>query len=109
MKFRVVLWVVMLSTAAAAQTPAFFDPPALEKRRNIEATRVTVPPDIDGDLDDEAWKSAVVTGDFVQVEPKQGEKATHKSVIRLVFDEKALYVSGELEQPGGWSAKFFAA
>ena len=44
MKCRAVLWVVIVSTASAAQTPAFFDPPALEKRRNIEATRVTYGP-----------------------------------------------------------------
>lgn len=99
-----VLGFLFVSTAAAAQVPAFFDPPPLEARRKIEATRVNTAPDIDGDLSDEVWKSAVPTSEFVQYEPKQGEKATHRSVVRLMFDEKALYVSAELEQPGGWAA-----
>ncbi|MDP1824090.1 MAG: DUF5916 domain-containing protein [Archangium sp.] len=98
------LLLLLISCSAAAQVPAFFDPPPLEARKKIEATRVTVAPDIDGDLSDDAWKHAVPTGDFVQNEPKQGEKATHQSLVRLVFDEKALYVSAELEQPGGWTA-----
>lgn len=98
------LWLWLVSGAAAAQVPAFFDPPKLEARRQIEAVRVTEPPEIDGDLSDAAWKSAVPTNDFVQVEPKQGAPATHQSVVRLVFDDHALYVSAELEQPGGWAA-----
>lgn len=98
----VILWVA--SAAAWAQTPGFFDPPKQEARRQLQAVRVTEPPTIDGELSDEAWKLAVPTTDFVQFEPKQGEKATHKTVVRLVFDDTALYVSAELEQPGGWSA-----
>lgn len=89
---------------AGAQLPAFFDPPALTARRPLQATRVTLAPDIDGELNDEAWRSAVPSGDFVQYEPKQGEKPTHHSIVRMVFDDTALYVSAELEQPGGWSA-----
>ena len=98
------LLLLVFSSAALAQVPAFFDPPALEARRKLEATRVSEPPDIDGDLGDAAWKKATPTSDFVQNEPKQGEKATHRSTVRMVFDDKALYVSAELEQPGGWTA-----
>lgn len=96
-------WLIV-SSAAAAQVPAFFDPPAPGARRAIEGTRVTQAPEIDGDLSDAAWKAAVPSGDFVQNEPKQGEKATHRSTVRIVFDDQALYVSAELEQPGGWTA-----
>lgn len=96
--------VLFTSGAAWAQTPAFFDPPPLEARRQLQATRVTVAPEIDGELTDEVWKSAVPSADFVQYEPKQGEKPTHRTTVRLVFDDQALYVSADLEQPGGWAA-----
>lgn len=98
------LWLWLVSGAAAAQVPAFFDPPRLEARRKLEAVRATTPPDIDGVLDEPAWKTAIPSADFVQVEPKQGEKATHQSTVRLLYDDKALYIFAELEQPGGWSA-----
>jgi hypothetical protein len=95
---------LVISSVARAQLPAFFDPPPQAARRALEATRVTVAPEIDGDLSDEVWKSAVPSTDFVQYEPKQGAKPTHRSTVRLLFDETALYVSAELEQPGGWTA-----
>lgn len=104
MRNRVGSLLLVISSAALAQLPAFFDPPALEARRKLAATRVTEAPHIDGDLSDAAWKSAIPTGDFVQNEPKQGVKATHRSTVRMVFDDKALYLSAELEQPGGWTA-----
>lgn len=101
---RVLMLMAVVGSASRAQPPAFFEPPPLEARRPIQATRITRPPDVDGVLDDEAWKLAQPSSDFVQSEPKQGEKATHRSVVRLAFDDDALYVSAELEQPGGWQA-----
>lgn len=103
MKCGMALFVV-ISTFAHAQQPAFFDPPPLAQRRALDAVKVTTPPEIDGDGSDEAWKSAKVSGDFVQFEPKQGQPPTHKSTVRVVYDERALYVFAELEQPGGWTA-----
>ncbi len=100
----VAVLLVLIPGMAGAQLPAFFDPPAREARRPLQATRVTLAPEIDGELNDEAWKTAVPSGDFVQYEPKQGQKTTHTSIVRMVFDDTALYVSAELEQPGGFSA-----
>ncbi|MFZ5444463.1 MAG: DUF5916 domain-containing protein [Myxococcota bacterium] len=101
---RVLVMMMVVAGASRAQPPAFFPPPPLEARRPLEVTRATAAPAIDGVLDDEAWRAAVPTTDFVQSEPRQGEKATHRSVVRVVFDDDALYVSAELEQPGGWAA-----
>lgn len=95
---------LLLSGAAAAQGPAFFEPPPLAQRRAVEAVRTSQRPDIDGDLSDEAWRAAVPTADFVQREPQQGQAATRKTVVRVLFDDDALYVAAELEQPGGWAA-----
>lgn len=101
------LWVVASGLSQAQHQPpssTFFDPSPLEARRRIEAFRVDVAPDIDGDLSDQVWQRAVPTGDFVQREPNQGQKASHASIVRLLFDDTALYVSAQLEQPGGWTA-----
>ena len=91
----------LLATLSSGQMPVFFAPPLPDERRAITATRVDAAPAIDGVLDDAAWESASPTSDFVQREPQQGAPATHRSVVKLVFDDRALYVSAELEQPGG--------
>ncbi|PZR09369.1 MAG: hypothetical protein DI536_22575 [Archangium gephyra] len=98
------LLLTVIASMASAQVPAFFDPPATEARRQLYTVRVKKPPTIDGALDDDAWLDSVPSGDFVQYEPRQGEKATHRSTVRVVFDDDALYVAAELEQPGGWTA-----
>lgn len=100
------VWLLFFLTAtlAGAQVPAFFDPPPVEARRKLQATRVSKAPRVDGVLDDEAWSATTPSGDFVQSEPRQGEKATHRSVVRFAFDDDALYVAAELEQPGGFAA-----
>ena len=95
---------LLLALTARAQVPAFFDPPPLEQRRKLPATRTRTAPDVDGDLSDAVWLEAKPTTDFVQSEPKQGEKATHRTVVRMLFDDDAIYVAVELEQPGGWAA-----
>lgn len=103
---RSFLGVVIVAVAAPgwAQMPAFFDPPPLEKRRAMPAVRVTEAPDIDGDLSDAVWSRATASSDFVQFEPKQGEKATHRTEVKLLYDDTALYVSARMEQAGGWTA-----
>lgn len=103
---RLLLGILIVTSAAPgwAQIPAFFDPPPMEKRRPLQAVRVSTAPDIDGDLSDEVWKQVEPSADFVQFEPKQGDKATHRTEVKLLFDDVALYVSAKLEQPGGWTS-----
>lgn len=96
--------ILFLTGAAAAQVPAFFDPPPLEARRKLPAAHTDTPPDIDGDLSDAVWAKATVSGDFVQSEPKQGEKATHRTTVRMLYDDTAIYLAWDMEQPGGWTA-----
>ena len=50
-------------------------------------------PIIDGFLDDEAWARAPVAGDFVQVEPNEGEPATEKTEVRVLYGTDALFVA----------------
>ncbi|MEW5740291.1 MAG: sugar-binding protein [Myxococcota bacterium] len=97
---------VLLGAPVHAQSnaPAFFDPPSAQARKRLQVVKVTTAPSIDGDLSDAAWAAAPKSGPFVQVEPRQGEAATHESQVRVTFDDDALYVGARLEQPGGWKA-----
>lgn len=58
----------------------------------IQVLRVTEPIKIDGKLDEEVWSQAEIAGEFRQQEPNEGTPATEKTEVRVLFDEKNLYI-----------------
>ena len=46
---------------------------------------------MDGILDELVWQDAVPATDFIQREPYQGQKATERTEIRVLYDDKAIY------------------
>ena len=64
--------------------------------RTGRAAVVQVPPQVDGKLDDAAWKSATVLKDFVQREPVEGSPVSERTEVRIVTDGEALYVAAWL-------------
>jgi len=76
-----------LNANSRAQTPS--------ERYNIEPTRTAEPPRLDGVLEDAEWAHAAVIDEFVQQEPSEGDPATERTVVRLMYDEHALYIGVE--------------
>ena len=72
-----------------------------KNRKKINATRVDSPPKIDGILDDNAWKNTPIAKDFVMMRPNNGEAEpnTHKTEVKLVYDDEAIYVSAVMYAP----------
>ncbi|MDP6580958.1 MAG: carbohydrate binding family 9 domain-containing protein, partial [Vicinamibacterales bacterium] len=70
---------------------------------NVAPTRTTRPPRLDGVLDEEEWAAAAVLDEFIQQEPSEGDPATERTVVRLMYDESALYIGVEAldSLPGG--------
>jgi hypothetical protein len=60
--------------------------------RRIRVLHITEPIKIDGRLDEPSWSQAEAATDFRQQEPNEGEPATEKTEVRLLFDDKNLYV-----------------
>jgi len=60
--------------------------------RSMPAVIATEAPHIDGRLDDPAWKQAEFHGDFIQREPNEGEPATEKTEIAILYDDENLYI-----------------
>ena len=56
------------------------------------ATRVETAPAIDGHLDDPVWQAAIPITGFVQAEPLDGQPATERTEVRIVYDEETLFV-----------------
>ena len=79
------LAVALLGAATAAQN----SPPGTPWLR---ALRISETIKIDGRLDEPAWARAEVAADFRQEEPREGEPATEKTEIRVLFDDRNLYI-----------------
>jgi len=65
-------------------------------RKEYFAVRAAQAPRIDGQLDDEAWKSANVTGSFLQANPIQGAPVKQQTEVRIMYDNTALYIGAML-------------
>ncbi len=71
--------------------------PAPELRAGtLEATH-----HVDGRLDEPAWASAAVVDHFTQADPREGEPASARTVVRVLAGPKALVIGIECEQPTG--------
>ena len=64
--------------------------------RLVTAVRAATPPDIDGRFDDPVWASAPPASGFLQRDPAEGQPATEETLIRLAYDDHALYVAADL-------------
>src|ERR1051325_11626350 len=58
----------------------------------IRVLHISDPIKIDGRLYEPAWSHAEAATDFRHQEPNEGEQASEKTDVRLLFDEKNLYV-----------------
>ena len=70
-------------------------PPVLGQpnpRRQGHAARVDEPPVIDGILDEAVWSRAEPLTEFVQAEPHEGQPATERTEVRILYDDATLYV-----------------
>ena len=60
--------------------------------KSIVATQVRIPPKIDGYLNEPEWQTAVPSTGFTQADPEEGSPETERTVVRVLYDDNALYV-----------------
>jgi len=63
---------------------------------SLRAHRVETPPAIDGRLDETSWRNASFAGNFRQIDPGEGQPATERTEVRVLYDNSALYVGVRL-------------
>jgi hypothetical protein len=63
------------------------------------ASRATAAPVLDGKLDDEAWQTAQSIDKFLEYEPNPGADPRFKTDVRVVHDDKYLYVMARMYDP----------
>ena len=63
------------------------------------ASKASAPPVLDGKLDDAAWATAQSIDKFLEYDPNQGAETRFKTDVRVVHDDKYLYVMARMYDP----------
>jgi hypothetical protein len=66
--------------------------PNKNKELELVVPKLNVAPVIDGILDDEAWKGALKTGNFTEIEPGDNVKPKVETEVLLGYDQDNIYV-----------------
>ena len=85
------LVVVLAGSLALAATSAF-----PHDGQTVRAARASTAISVDGRLDEAAWQPAPVMDGFLQRDPNQGEPASELTELRILYDDRALYVGARL-------------
>lgn len=93
-----------------------FNTVLFSQTKRIYAVRTSVPPLIDGVLNDSVWNKAKPISDFYDREPVPGALPSEKTEVKILYDDKNLYVgvmcyddepgkiiARELKLDGKWS------
>lgn len=97
--FAVVVGAALPLLPAADPPVAAVDPPA---PRGYVAFKAPTPPVVDGRLGDPAWAAAPWSDDFVDIEGPAKAKPRHRTRMKMLWDDRALYVAAELAEPHVW-------
>jgi len=92
----------LIAVPAFAQQPHVHEatpaqnPPATQltagERPSLRAVRTTDTVKVDGVLDEAAWATAAVIDRFIQQEPQEGQPASDRTEVRVIYDAGHLYI-----------------
>ncbi|MFZ9386238.1 MAG: DUF5916 domain-containing protein [Chitinophagaceae bacterium] len=66
------------------------------QEKSIQAVKVTQAPKIDGDLADSVWSRGTGATGFIQTYPSAGQPASQASLVRVIYDDEAIYIGAYL-------------
>jgi hypothetical protein len=86
---------------AGAQTvqDGAIDYDTARRERRLPAKRAVGPITLDGKLDESSWADAPLADRFVQNDPREGAPATHDTEVRMLYDDRALYIGVFAKDP----------
>ncbi len=68
-------------------------------RKTLKTIRTTHPPKIDGEGNDACWQGVPVANNFVQYAPYNGRPASFPTRVKVLYDDRALYILAEMYDP----------
>ncbi len=81
MKISIIFFIIIFSL--------YLSPDGLNKE--ISPEKITEKITVDGNLDEPAWQSAVIAGDFIQFQPEKGKKGTFKTEVKIIYSKDHIY------------------
>lgn len=90
MNYTFTLVLCLLSFCCFSQDVQLFKPDSV--RKEFEAVKIFNNLKVDGHLNDKEWQLAKPKSDFIEVDPRQGEKPRHHTEIRALFNQHYLYL-----------------
>src|SRR5690349_21317316 len=72
-----------------SQDAGVFRPDSVKKE--LIAVRINGSIKVDGELNEEEWKSAKPSSQFIQVEPKQGASPNFQTIVMVLYNRQYLY------------------
>ena len=85
---RALALAVVILTASHALAQRVGD----DRGKRLHATRTSIPPKIDGILDDDTWKPLRPDGRFTQNFPDEGKAPSQRTDLYVAYDDRALYI-----------------
>jgi len=90
MNYTFTLALCLLSFCCFSQDVQLFKPDSV--RKEFEAVKISNNLKVDGHLNDKEWQLAKPKSDFIEVDPRQGDKPRHHTEIRALFNQNYLYL-----------------
>ena len=87
---QVSFYFLFTTTGKAAGLPAEHNATSEIARPSVEATPIERAPKLDGTLNDPLWQLAAPITDFRQREPDEGQPATEKTEVRILYTRHAV-------------------
>jgi hypothetical protein len=60
------------------------------------AVRLTSPVSVDGNLNEDVWRTAPAITEFRQSQPDEGKPGTQRTEVRFAYDDQAIYVGARM-------------
>jgi Domain of unknown function (DUF5916)/Carbohydrate family 9 binding domain-like len=91
-RFAVLSLTLTISSVLSAQDA--------KPRPTYQAVRASAPVVIDADLSDAAWSTAPEITGFTQQDPEEGKPAKNDTVLKVVYDDNAVYFGAFMKDDG---------
>jgi hypothetical protein len=83
---------IALAFIAVTAVPTMIVAQSSRERPSVRAAQTSEVPRIDGVLDETAWQTAEAIDTFTQQEPQEGQPATDRTEVRVLYDQGHLYI-----------------
>src|SRR5262245_10585632 len=80
---------VITSLTIFSQDAGVFRPDSV--KRELVAVGINGPIKVDGELNEDEWKLAKPSSQFIQVEPKQGASPNFQTTVMVLYNRQYLY------------------